>query len=66
MHPATGCVGKFQRRRVQAGWDEGEMKARENRGVGWQTRDSVCMHMYGGGGGKKKKGVCMFCKHVCA
>lgn len=49
VHPATGCVGKFQRRRMQTGWDEGEMKATENRGVGWQTRDSVCMHMYSGG-----------------
>lgn len=47
---------------MQTGRDEGKMKAMENRGVGWQTRDSVCMHMYVGGG----EGVCMFCKHVCA
>lgn len=59
MHPGTGCVGTFQRRCMQTGWDEGEMKAMEKRGKGgrWQTRDSVCMHMYVGGGEKKWRSV---------
>lgn len=45
---------------MQTGWDEGEMKAMEKRGKGgrWQTRDSVCMHMYVGGGGEMEECVC--------